>query len=52
MASKQAACLNCRKSKIKCKRNTGASICEKCETGGTECIIPSFHIGRQKGVKK
>ncbi|KAF2651721.1 hypothetical protein K491DRAFT_606355 [Lophiostoma macrostomum CBS 122681] len=51
MASKQAACLNCRKSKIRCKRNSGAAICEKCEAGGSECIIPSFHIGRQKGVK-
>ncbi|KAF2120295.1 hypothetical protein BDV96DRAFT_595848 [Lophiotrema nucula] len=51
MASKQAACLNCRKSKIRCKRDVGASVCEKCQQSGTECIIPSFHIGRQKGVK-
>ncbi|KAH7128300.1 hypothetical protein B0J11DRAFT_267172 [Dendryphion nanum] len=52
MASKQAACLNCRKSKIKCKREVGAAVCEKCEQTKTECIIPNFHIGRQKGVKK
>ncbi|KAF2277184.1 uncharacterized protein EI97DRAFT_457893 [Westerdykella ornata] len=51
MATKQAACLNCRKSKIKCKRTPGASVCDKCEASGTECIIPTFHVGRQKGVK-
>ncbi|KAF2864898.1 hypothetical protein BDV95DRAFT_508308 [Massariosphaeria phaeospora] len=51
MASKQAACLNCRKSKIKCRRDLGAPICEKCQSTGTECVIPNFHIGRQKGVK-
>lgn len=52
MNNKQAACLNCRKSKIKCRRDEGASVCERCEHVGVECVIPEFHIGRQKGVKK
>ncbi|KAF2641776.1 hypothetical protein P280DRAFT_284433 [Massarina eburnea CBS 473.64] len=52
MASKQAACYNCRRSKIKCKRELGAAVCEKCLQSGMDCIIPGgFHIGRQKGVK-
>ncbi|KAF1996398.1 hypothetical protein P154DRAFT_579994 [Amniculicola lignicola CBS 123094] len=51
MASKQAACIACRKSKIKCRRDLGAAQCEKCQSTGLECVIPSFHIGRQKGVK-
>ncbi|CAN9096117.1 hypothetical protein CC77DRAFT_1073351 [Alternaria alternata] len=51
MNVKQAACLNCRKSKIKCRRTEGAPICERCQNVGIECIIPEFHIGRQKGVK-
>jgi hypothetical protein len=50
-SNKQAACLSCRKSKIKCKREPGAPTCEKCEIAGAECVIPSFHVGRQKGVK-
>jgi hypothetical protein len=52
MNTKQAACLNCRKSKIKCRREEGAPICQRCENVGAECVIPEFHIGRQKGVKK
>ncbi|KAH7066755.1 hypothetical protein BKA63DRAFT_537211 [Paraphoma chrysanthemicola] len=51
MSSKQAACLNCRKSKIKCRREEDASTCERCQHVGSECVIPEFHIGRQKGVK-
>ncbi|KAF2828096.1 hypothetical protein CC86DRAFT_465859 [Ophiobolus disseminans] len=51
MNTKQAACLNCRKSKIKCRRDEGALNCERCQHVGTECVIPEFHIGRQKGVK-
>ncbi|KAL5115471.1 hypothetical protein ACEQ8H_006612 [Pleosporales sp. CAS-2024a] len=51
MSTKQAACLNCRKSKIKCRRGEDASVCERCEHSRTECVIPEFHIGRQKGVK-
>ncbi|KAF2737230.1 hypothetical protein EJ04DRAFT_594204 [Polyplosphaeria fusca] len=49
--NKQAACLSCRRSKIRCKREQGASVCEKCQQSNTECTIPSFHVGRQKGVK-
>lgn len=49
---KQAACLNCRRSKIRCNRKETESICEKCKLGGLECIIPKHHVGRQKGVKK
>lgn len=53
MASKQAACLNCRRSKIKCKRDHGISRCEKCLHTGVECVVPGdFHVGRQKGVRK
>ncbi|KAF2624908.1 hypothetical protein BU25DRAFT_373096 [Macroventuria anomochaeta] len=51
MNSKQAACLNCRRSKIKCRRDEGAPNCERCTHLGAECVIPEFHIGRQKGVK-
>ncbi|KAF1954889.1 hypothetical protein CC80DRAFT_550062 [Byssothecium circinans] len=52
MASKQAACYNCRRSKIKCKREPGAPVCERCLHSGAECVIPGgFHVGRQKGVK-
>ncbi|KAF9695396.1 hypothetical protein EKO04_006550 [Ascochyta lentis] len=49
--NKQAACLNCRRSKIKCRRDEGAPNCERCTHLGAECVIPEFHIGRQKGVK-
>ncbi|XHG06346.1 hypothetical protein AWENTII_009551 [Aspergillus wentii] len=48
---KQAACLNCRRSKIRCNRNPGDPCCEKCKQANSECIIPSHHVGRQKGVK-
>ncbi|CAI7609663.1 unnamed protein product [Penicillium glandicola] len=48
---KQAACLNCRRSKIRCNRLVGESSCEKCKQTNAECIVPSHHLGRQKGVK-
>ncbi|KAJ5345598.1 hypothetical protein N7452_003602 [Penicillium brevicompactum] len=48
---KQAACLNCRRSKIRCNRPTEDSQCEKCRQSDMECIVPSHHLGRQKGVK-
>ncbi|KGO76700.1 hypothetical protein PITC_090540 [Penicillium italicum] len=48
---KQAACLNCRRSKIRCNRLTGESSCEKCKQTSAECIVPNHHLGRQKGVK-
>ncbi|KAL4868947.1 hypothetical protein BDV12DRAFT_89991 [Aspergillus spectabilis] len=49
--SRQAACLNCRKSKIRCDRSQGETSCDKCRHAGLECIVPSHHVGRQKGVK-
>ncbi|KAF9247861.1 transcriptional regulator family: Fungal Specific TF [Penicillium roqueforti] len=48
---KQAACLNCRRSKIRCNRQAGESSCEKCKQTNAECIVPNHHLGRQKGVK-
>lgn len=50
-APKQAACLNCRKSKIRCSRPPDGNICRRCEHLGAHCKIPEFHIGRQRGVK-
>ncbi|KAL5041313.1 hypothetical protein BDW71DRAFT_169038 [Aspergillus fruticulosus] len=49
--SRQAACLNCRKSKIRCDRSQGESSCDKCSHAGLECVVPTHHVGRQKGVK-
>jgi hypothetical protein len=49
---KQAACLNCRRSKIRCNRLPGEARCEKCRHANVDCIVPSHHLGRQKGVKK
>ncbi|KAJ6115169.1 hypothetical protein N7486_000947 [Penicillium sp. IBT 16267x] len=48
---KQPACLNCRRSKIRCNRPEGHERCEKCRQSDVECIVPSHHVGRQKGVK-
>ncbi|KAJ5774676.1 hypothetical protein N7457_009572 [Penicillium paradoxum] len=48
---KQAACLNCRRSKIRCNRLAGETTCEKCKQTNAECIVPNHHLGRQKGVK-
>lgn len=49
---KQPACLNCRRSKIRCNRPEGHERCEKCRQSDVDCIVPSHHLGRQKGVKK
>ncbi|KAJ5930787.1 hypothetical protein N7466_006280 [Penicillium verhagenii] len=48
---KQPACLNCRRSKIRCNRPEGQDRCEKCRQTDLDCIVPSHHLGRQKGVK-
>ncbi|KAJ5116528.1 hypothetical protein N7456_000876 [Penicillium angulare] len=48
---KQPACLNCRRSKIRCNRPTDHERCEKCRASDVDCIVPSHHLGRQKGVK-
>ncbi|OQD80536.1 hypothetical protein PENANT_c035G06478 [Penicillium antarcticum] len=49
--AKQAACLSCRRSKIRCNRTAGETRCDKCKQTDAECIVPSHHLGRQKGVK-
>ncbi|KAE8387360.1 hypothetical protein BDV23DRAFT_128609 [Aspergillus alliaceus] len=48
---RQAACLNCRKSKVRCNRTPGDTSCERCKQTAMECIVPCHHVGRQKGVK-
>ncbi|KAL4972451.1 hypothetical protein BDW66DRAFT_169596 [Aspergillus desertorum] len=48
---RQAACLNCRKSKIRCDRSHGGFSCDKCRHAGLECVVPTHHVGRQKGVR-
>ncbi|GME33788.1 Zn 2cys6 transcription factor [Neofusicoccum parvum] len=50
-SSKQAACIACRRTKTKCLRDPGASVCKKCRQKGSDCVIPSHHVGRQKGTK-
>jgi hypothetical protein len=49
--SRQAACLGCRRSKIKCIRDPAATTCKRCKAGGHKCVIPEYHVGRYKGVK-
>ncbi|PWY96782.1 Zn(II)2Cys6 transcription factor [Aspergillus sclerotioniger CBS 115572] len=48
---RQAACLNCRKSKVRCNRSQGDAYCGRCKQANVECVIPNHHVGRQKGVK-
>ncbi|KAK0124703.1 hypothetical protein ONS95_009646 [Cadophora gregata] len=51
-SQKQAACLNCRKSKTRCLRNAAEDIrCKKCAQTGAECIVPDYRVGRKKGIK-
>ncbi|EXJ86140.1 hypothetical protein A1O1_06510 [Capronia coronata CBS 617.96] len=49
--AKQAACLECRRSKVKCTRDIGAAVCRKCQHAGLQCVTPEYHVGRYKGVK-
>ncbi|KAL2816756.1 hypothetical protein BJX63DRAFT_135355 [Aspergillus granulosus] len=49
--SRQAACLNCRRSKIRCNRSQGEERCDRCSHSHLECVVPNHHVGRQKGVK-
>lgn len=49
--SKQAACHECRRSKVKCVRPPDATTCKKCAHAGIECVVPKYHVGRYKGVK-
>lgn len=48
---KQAACLVCRRSKIKCDWMPYEAKCRRCIHLNCECIRPEFHPGRQKGIK-
>ena len=49
---KVAACLVCRRSKVKCERGPVGDRCRRCIQLSTECERPAFHVGRRKGVKK
>ena len=50
---KQAACLICRKGKIKCEFLSVESLqCKRCQQLDVECVRPVIHVGRQKGIKK
>ncbi|KAI1420017.1 hypothetical protein F5Y12DRAFT_165425 [Xylaria sp. FL1777] len=46
-----ASCFNCKKSKVKCVRPEGSTICSRCTQRRLECSAPLFHVGRHKGVK-
>ncbi|KAK5995915.1 Satratoxin biosynthesis SC1 cluster transcription factor SAT9 [Cladobotryum mycophilum] len=48
---KQAACLVCRRSKIKCDWLPYEARCRRCIHLDCECVRPEFHPGRQKGIK-
>ncbi|KAH8881673.1 hypothetical protein GQ53DRAFT_667295 [Thozetella sp. PMI_491] len=50
---KAAACLVCRRSKIRCERgpDRASDRCQRCTQLGAQCIRPAFHVGRRKGVK-
>ncbi|PYI15689.1 Zn(II)2Cys6 transcription factor [Aspergillus violaceofuscus CBS 115571] len=49
--ARQAACMNCRKSKVRCNRTNDETSCDRCRQADATCVIPSHHVGRQKGVK-
>ncbi|KAH6615734.1 hypothetical protein B0J18DRAFT_446597 [Chaetomium sp. MPI-SDFR-AT-0129] len=48
-----AACLVCRRSKIKCEKGRAQDDdrCHRCLQLGVQCVRPDFHVGRRKGVK-
>ncbi|KAK3385154.1 hypothetical protein B0H63DRAFT_179889 [Podospora didyma] len=48
-----AACLVCRRSKIKCQKGRvqNDDRCQRCLQLGVQCVRPDFHVGRRKGVK-
>ncbi|KAK4153971.1 hypothetical protein C8A00DRAFT_14853 [Chaetomidium leptoderma] len=48
-----AACLVCRRSKIKCEKGRAHNDdrCHRCLQLGVQCVRPDFHVGRRKGVK-
>jgi hypothetical protein len=47
-----AACIVCRRSKIKCDWTPGEARCKRCIQLGRDCVRPDVHVGRQKGIKK
>lgn len=49
---KQAACLNCRRTKTRCIRDPPNINCQRCRQNNTECLVPDYHVGRRKGIKK
>ncbi|KAI9645955.1 hypothetical protein NHQ30_005392 [Ciborinia camelliae] len=48
---KQAACLNCRRSKTRCVHDPTNINCQRCRQNKTECLVPDYHVGRRKGIK-
>ncbi|KAM0429756.1 hypothetical protein ACHAPT_006362 [Fusarium lateritium] len=48
---RQAACLVCRRSKIKCDWKPHQARCRRCVQLDCECVRPAYHPGRQKGIK-
>lgn len=49
---KIAACLSCRRSKVRCEKGNDPVRCRRCVQTGSECVRPTFNVGRRKGVKK
>lgn len=49
---KQAACLVCRRGKIKCEYLADQGRCRRCLQLDKECVRPDYHAGRQRGIKK
>ncbi|PSR75510.1 hypothetical protein BD289DRAFT_487086 [Coniella lustricola] len=49
--SKVAACLACRKSKVRCEKGPDPVRCRRCAQTNGDCIRPTFNVGRRKGVK-
>ncbi|KEY64187.1 hypothetical protein S7711_03477, partial [Stachybotrys chartarum IBT 7711] len=48
---RQAACLACRRSKIKCNWDPDDERCKRCARLDTECMRLVYQPGRQKGIK-
>lgn len=49
---RQAACLVCRRSKIRCDWLPNHNKCKRCIQLDADCVRPAFHVGRRKGIKK
>ncbi|KAH7320617.1 hypothetical protein B0I35DRAFT_427475 [Stachybotrys elegans] len=48
---KQAACLSCRRSKIRCEYDVDQERCRRCLRLDVECVRLLYQPGRQKGIK-